>query len=79
MSLLIKLSSSLRKLAEGYDPHQGLTLEAQPGERVAQLLDRLGIPSEKVKIIMINGRTARLDTVVIDGDRVALFPPVGGG
>lgn len=79
MALLVKLSSTLRRLAPGYDPEQGLRLEARKNERVADLLDRLGIPRDRVKVIMVNGVHALPETLLEDGDRVGLFPPVGGG
>ncbi|MBU0513379.1 MAG: MoaD/ThiS family protein [Proteobacteria bacterium] len=79
MPILVKLSTSLRALAPGYDPLTGLSVEAEQGRSVARLLARLGIPPEKVKIIMVNGVAAGADTVLADGDRVGLFPPVGGG
>ena len=40
---------------------------------------RMGIPPEEITIVMINSRQSDLDGTVNDGDRVAFFPPVGGG
>ncbi len=79
MSILVKLSASLRARVPGYDPLAGLETPHQPGLRVAGLLERLGLPPGEVKIIMINGAQAGLDSLVSDGDRVGLFPVLGGG
>lgn len=49
------------------------------GETVAALIDRLGIPRDEIKIVFVNGVTVALDKVLADGDRVGIFPPVGGG
>ncbi len=49
------------------------------GETVADVLDRVGIPVDEVKIIFINGVSSKFDSVLTDGDRVGLFPAVGGG
>ncbi len=49
------------------------------GETVAGLIDRLGIPAEEVKIVFVNGVTVELSRPLADGDRVGIFPPVGGG
>jgi molybdopterin converting factor small subunit len=46
---------------------------------VADLLFRLGIPSNRVKIVMRNGVHSQLGSPLADGDRLALFPAVGGG
>jgi len=79
MAVTVKLSSSLRTFVEGYDPFNGLTIDLRPNETVSQLLKRLGVPEEKVKIIMVDGRSASPDRVLTDGERLSLFPPVGGG
>jgi len=55
------------------------TLEVPPGTTIAQVLARLGVPREKVKLIFLNGIHAEEDTLLKDGDRVAAFPPIAGG
>ena len=82
MSILIKLSTTLRDYVPGYVPETGLTAEAGEGDELltaADLARRIGIPPEEVKIVMINSRQCDLDSPVHDGDRVAYFPAVGGG
>jgi molybdopterin converting factor small subunit len=39
----------------------------------------MNIPAEKVKIIMINGKSESLDYELKGNERIGLFPPVGGG
>ena len=79
MALLIKLSSTLRNYVNGYDPVQGLEFELETGRSVVQVVESLGIPPEKIKFAMINGIHAGLDQELADGDRLGLFPAVGGG
>ena len=50
-----------------------------PGETVLELTKRLGIPLEEIKLVFINGAAVSVDAVLADGDRVGIFPPVGGG
>jgi len=50
-----------------------------PGETVLELVTRLSIPQEEIKIVFVNGMNVTLDKVLADGDRVGVFPPVGGG
>ena len=50
-----------------------------PGETVLDVMTRLSIPAEEIKIIFVNGVAAALDRPLADGDRVGVFPPVGGG
>ena len=49
------------------------------GETILDLATRLAIPHEEIKIVFVNGVTVDLDRVLHDGDRVGIFPPVGGG
>ncbi len=53
--------------------------EYPEGATVRDVIVELGIPVDDVRIIFINGRGKELDAVLTDGDRLGLFPPVGGG
>lgn len=79
MSILIKLSATLRAHVDGYDPFGGILIEPKGGETVGGLIKLLGIPFEEIKVILLNGRAAGEDAPVADGDRLGLFPAVGGG
>ena len=75
ISIEIKLFATLQKFApQASDAH---VLEA--GTSVRTLVRQLGIPEIKAKLIFINGIKATLDSVLKDGDRLGIFPPVGGG
>jgi molybdopterin converting factor small subunit len=39
----------------------------------------LNIPREKVFSILVNGVHKDFDQALAEGDRVSIFPPVGGG
>jgi len=79
MALKVFLSSTLRKCDPGYEPATGIDLHLAGGLSVAALLQKLKIPQERVKIVMVNGVHASLDHQLKGDERVALFPPVGGG
>ena len=51
----------------------------ESGTTVQRLLDQLDIPQEKTKLVFINGVKADLSTALNGGERVGIFPPVGGG
>ncbi len=61
----------------GIDKDSGFEIAAS--STVKMLIDILGIPEEDLKLIFVNGRHSKIDTVLSEGDRVGLFPPVGGG
>ena len=49
------------------------------GTTVGDLVAELDIDPKDAKLIFINGRKGELATVLAEGDRVGLFPPIGGG
>jgi molybdopterin converting factor small subunit len=71
--ITVLLGGNLRK--EAGEGRQEFAVELTPGAQVEDLLSRLDLPQDRVKMIMVNGRGATLDTPIADGDRVALFPP----
>lgn len=78
MNVHVKLSTSLRAHAPGYEPAKGMDLDAS-GATAYSLAQRIGLPLEEIKFVMINGRQLPLETKLANGDRVAYFPAVGGG
>lgn len=79
MRILVKLSTTLRDCVPGYDAEAGLSLDMPEGTSVRELARHIQVPSEEIKIVMINGRQSEATDTLRDGDRVALFPAVGGG
>jgi len=71
----IKLFASLQEFtppsSDKYPLDAGLTIHS--------LLEQLNIPPEKAKLIFINGVKADLTATLKGGERVGIFPPVGGG
>ena len=58
---------------------EGNTLAVDDGATIQQVIDTLGITVEDVKIMFINGKHESLESVLKEGDRLGLFPAVGGG
>ena len=71
LRLFAHLSKYTPKNFENYHIEDNITIE--------QLLINLGIDLKKAKIIFINGRKKTLKDTLKQGDRVGIFPPVGGG
>ena len=67
-------------LAEGdvCDFRDSVQSQITEGETVNALVESLELPKKDVKVIFVNNKVAGLDTVLKDGDQVALSPPVGG-
>ncbi len=77
MNIQVRLLSTLRTYSKtGADP---LDLDMPKDARVSNALDILAIPSHIPKIVLLNGRHAREDQSLEEGDVLTLFPPVEGG
>jgi molybdopterin converting factor small subunit len=71
----IRLFATLNKFL----PDEADAYAITPGTTVERLIKHLGIPAQKAKLIFVNSQKADLDTVLKGGDRLGIFPPVGGG
>lgn len=54
-------------------------IEYYEGMKVIDIVEKLGLDLDKISIILINGVHKKLETELADGDKLYLFPPVGGG
>ena len=75
MTIDLRLFATLQQ----FEPPAAHTYQLELETPVRTLVKQLGIPEMKAKLIFINGVKGDLDTVLKDGDRVGIFPPVGGG
>ncbi len=71
----LKLFATLRRLVQA----QAENYSIQPGTTVGELIAKLGLPEKQVKLIFIDGVRGGLHTVLHGGERIGIFPPVGGG
>ena len=71
----IKLFANLRP----FMPPSGEKYPIDPGISIHKLLEQLNIPQDKAKLIFIDGIKANLSSTLAGGERVGIFPPVGGG
>lgn len=60
-------------------PEDPGAVEVPDGLSLAGLMAQLGVDPAQVRLAFVNGRAAAPDQVLAQGDRVGLFPPVGGG
>ncbi|VEN72945.1 Molybdopterin converting factor, small subunit [Candidatus Desulfarcum epimagneticum] len=71
----INLFASLSR----YEPENKNHFPVNPGDSAEDVLKSLGVPLDEAKLIFINGIRKSLSSVLQNGDRLGVFPPVGGG
>ena len=74
MALTVKGFATLDK----FTPPAG-ELPHKEGRTLADLFAELQIDPAAVKVVFVNGVHAEADRILHDGDRVGIFPAVGGG
>lgn len=79
MKIEIKLFASLTKYknnpriqADGY-------MDIEENATISEVIEILKIPEELIKLMFLNGIHAKKERGLKDGDRLGLFPPIGGG
>jgi len=62
-----------------FSPENSEAFTISPGTTVREVLETINVPVEKAKLIFVDAVKKDLDTVLKGGERVGIFPPVGGG
>ncbi len=71
----LKLFATLRK----FQPASKGGYPITPSVKVRDLIRELGIPEKDAKLVFINSVRCDFDSELRGGERVGIFPPVGGG
>lgn len=79
MRIEINLFASLAVYAPAGEGRGSRFLNVETGMTIREVLKRLGVPLDSVKMIFLNGVHGNGGEVLKEGDRVGVFPPVAGG
>ncbi len=80
MRVQVRLYATLAAACSGLRAGEPTELELRDGSRLPDLLRRLRIEPRAVHLVILNGRPVHDRACRLsDGDRLGLFPPVGGG
>ena len=71
----LRLFATLRE----FEPPSSENYSIEQGISIRELLEQLELPPAKARLIFINGINADLAATLEGGERVGIFPPVGGG
>jgi sulfur carrier protein ThiS len=79
MKIEIVLYAQLACLIPGDSSGNSCVMDVEDGCTIRDVLVSLTIPPESPKILFVNGRHAKEDALLKEGDRLAVFPPIAGG
>ncbi|HOF51516.1 MAG TPA: MoaD/ThiS family protein [Rhodoferax sp.] len=84
MKITFKLFASLTE----YLPQQArytnvVELDVAPDASILQIIEPFGLPPKLVHLVLINGRYVepekRMTQTLVEGDVLAIWPPIAGG
>ena len=79
MQVRVKLFATLARYFSNAAPGTPFDIEVADGATLADLVNRLKLPHEEVKVFFVNGRARPIDWPLEPGDEVGIFPLVAGG
>lgn len=79
MKVDVYLYATLSQYLPADASDRGTTLDVGEKACIRDVVHRLEIPEKSIKLIFVNGVHAWMDSLLAEGDRVGMFPPVGGG
>jgi sulfur-carrier protein len=79
MQVRVKLFAALSRYFGNASPGTPFEVEVSEGATLSDLVNRLQLPREEVKVFYLNGRARPIDWPLKPGDEVGIFPYVGGG
>ena len=79
MKVIIKVLGTLGKMCKVELNGNKAELSVPNGAAVKDVINLIGLPLDIAKINLINGRSAKFDSPVNDGDTISILPPIAGG
>ena len=79
MKVEVALYATLSKYLPPGSEQRKAVITARAGATAREIMLQLGIPQEYPNILQVNGKQVNPDTVLKEGDTLAIFPPLAGG
>ena len=79
MQITLKLLATYRKLLPSNAEGNKIVLEISEETSVSNLMVKFNVPQDESSVILLNGATVPLLTMLKDGDTVTAFSAIAGG
>ena len=84
MKITLKLFASLTDYLPVESRYTNVVaLDIAPEASISQIIEPYGLPPKLVHLVLINGKyiepTKRLTQTLVEGDVLAIWPPIAGG
>ena len=79
MQVEVRVFAGLERYIPGARFGEPIYVVLSPVATGWDVIKELNIPEEQIFSFLINGVQKKLDDAMAEGDRISIFPPVGGG
>ena len=84
MKITLKLFASLTDFLPPENKYTNMVeLEVAPDASIMQIITPLALPAKMVHLVLVNGKYVepeqRLTQTLVEGDVLAIWPPIAGG
>ena len=84
MKITFKLFASLTDYLPAQARYSNvLELDVAPDASISQIIEPYGLPAKMVHLVLVNGKyiepDKRLTQTLVEGDVLAIWPPIAGG
>ena len=79
MKIRVKLIATFRELLPPGTKGNKTEIDIPEGTRVSDVMAQFNVPQDDTSVIVVNGLTVLLSTVLVDGDEVSAFSAIAGG
>lgn len=79
MRISVKLIATYREHLPPGTKGNKIEIDVPEGTSVADVMARFKIPQDETSVIVVNGTTVPLSTIVREGDLVSAFSAIAGG
>jgi sulfur carrier protein ThiS len=79
MKISVKLITTYRELLPKGTQGNKIEIDVPEGTRVSDIMAQFDVPQDDSSVIVVNGLTVTLSTILVEGDEVTAFSATAGG
>ena len=79
MKISVKLIATYRELLPPGTQGNKTEIEVPEGITASDVMTQFNVPQDETSVIVVNGLTVSLSTVLVEGDMVTAFSAIAGG
>ncbi|MBT3338695.1 MAG: hypothetical protein HN855_04240 [Anaerolineae bacterium] len=79
MKIRLKLISTYRELLPKGTQGNKIEIDVPEGTRVSDVMTQFNVPQDDSSVIVVNGLTVPLSTILVEDDEVTAFSAIAGG